>query len=200
MKRKLFLTLTVLCVIASMLTFTACNKSESAAPTAAPAVETVAPAATDAPVEATAAPAEETEAPAETTADDADSDNAQVNEENAVYKNELTDYQWVLTKVYQDGEEVSPAAYYGSVIRQTGAYLAFSGDGTFTCSLGVKGCQGSYFVDTGVVTLHITVLYDGTDEGKAWDEDVTLQWDRAAGVIDFDYFGVTNEFSKRSQG
>ena len=202
MTRKLFLSLFALCVIAVMLIFTACHQSESVTPTAAPSTETAAPAATaapattDAPSEATVA---ETEAPVEETKV-ADPGISQVIEDNSVYKNELTDYQWVLLKVYQDREEVSPATYYGSVIRQTGAYIEFNGDNTFNCSLGVKGCKGSFSIDAGVVTLHITVLYDGTDEGKAWDEDVTLKWDRAAGIIDFDYFDVTNEFSKRSEG
>lgn len=205
MKRKLFLTLLTLCVITAMLTFTACNQNNTAettpattAPTVSQATETAAPAATAAPTEA---PAAQTDAPAEeTAADQNDSGYSQVIEDDSVYKNELTDHQWILMKVYQDGQEISPATYYGSVLRQTGAYIEFKGDDTFSCVLGVKGCKGTYSIDTGVVILHISVLYDGTDEGKSVNEDVTLKWDRAAGLIDFDYFGVTNEFSKRSEG
>lgn len=203
MKKILTVSLALLCVIAVAM-LAACDNSASVAadPTAAAtaAGETAAPAQeTAAPAEVTEAPAAETEAPAEETkAEDAGA--SQVIDDNAAYKNELTDYQWVLMKVYQDGEEVSPATYYGSVIRQTGAYIEFKGDDTFSCSLGVRGCEGTYSIDSGVVTLHITTRYDGNDAGKSTDEDVTLKWDRSAGTIDFDYFSVTNEFSKRSEG
>lgn len=209
--KKVIRSILLLCLIALIALTAACGKTTpKPKPTASPATdadsgvrETAAPA-TEAPVPETETPTEETEAPAAETAAPVEetkgNDHSQVIEDNSVYKNELTDYQWVLMKVYQDGEPLSPSYYYGSVILQTGAQIEFKGDDTFECILGVKGCKGTYSIDTGVVTLHITTLYDGTDAGKDVSEDVTLTWDRTAGIIDFDYFGVTNEFIKRSVG
>lgn len=112
------------------------------------------------------------------------------------YKAELIG-QWKLSAVYKDGEQQSIAAQYGSVIRQTGAYIEFKDDDTFQCVLGLPGCKGTYSIENGEVTLHITTKYDGkTDAGNACDENETLKWDHEARTLSFDFNGVTNEFSK----
>ena len=111
-------------------------------------------------------------------------------------KSELTAARWSLTAVYRDGEQKSIAVQYGSVIRETGAYIRFNEDDTFECILGVPGCKGTYAVDNGDVVLHITTKYTGKNEGDACDEYETVKWDHEAGTLSFDFFGVTNVFTK----
>lgn len=114
----------------------------------------------------------------------------------ADYKAELIG-QWKLSAVYKDGEQQSISAQYGSVIRQTGAYIEFKDDDTFQCVLGLPGCKGAYSVENGDVTLHITTKYDGkTDAGTACDENETIKWDHESQTLSFDFNGVTNEFTK----
>ena len=185
--------LAVLSVIALMTAFTACGKAEPAAdPTSAPAV-TEAP--TQAPADATTEAATEpaatqalTEAPTEAekaaTGSDADSTKA-----------ELTDGKWKLTEVYINGEKYQ-GNYYGTVVKQTGAYIEFKEDDTFKCVLGMSGCSGTYTLEDGIVTLHITTKYAGNNEGETVDETETLIWDREAGTIKFNFNDVTNVFEK----
>ena len=111
-------------------------------------------------------------------------------------KGELTAARWNLTAVYRDGEQKSIAVQYGSVIRETGAYIRFNEDDTFECILGIPGCKGTYAVENGDVVLHITTKYTGKNEGDACDEYETVKWDHEAGTLSFDFFGVTNVFTK----
>ena len=111
-------------------------------------------------------------------------------------KSELTAGRWNLTAVYRDGEQKSIAVQYGSVIRETGAYIRFNEDDTFECILGIPGCKGTYAVENGDVVLHITTKYTGKNEGDACDEYETVKWDHEAGTLSFDFFGVTNVFTK----
>lgn len=111
-------------------------------------------------------------------------------------KSELTADRWNLTAVYRDGEQKSISVHYGSVIRETGAYIRFNEDDTFECILGIPGCKGTYAVENGDVTLHITTKYTGKNEGDACDEYETVKWDHEAGTLSFDFFGVTNVFAK----
>ena len=111
-------------------------------------------------------------------------------------KSELTAARWNLTAVYRDGEQKSIAVQYGSVIRETGAYIRFNEDDTFECILGIPGCKGTYAVENGDVVLHITTKYTGKNEGDACDEYETVKWDHEAGTLSFDFFGVTNVFAK----
>ena len=134
----------------------------------------------NAPVEANP----EEKAPAEKTSADAGA------------KSELTADRWSLTAVYRDGEQKSIAVQYGSVIRETGAYIRFNEDDTFECILGIPGCKGTYAVENGDVVLHITTKYTGKNEGDACDEYETVKWDHEAGTLSFDFYGVTNVFAK----
>lgn len=111
-------------------------------------------------------------------------------------KSELTADRWNLTAVYRDGEQKSISVHYGSVIRETGAYIRFNEDDTFECILGIPGCKGTYAVENGDVVLHITTKYTGKNEGDACDEYETVKWDHEAGTLSFDFFGVTNVFAK----
>ena len=111
-------------------------------------------------------------------------------------KGALTAGRWSLTAVYRDGEQKSIAVQYGSVIRETGAYIRFNEDDTFECILGIPGCKGTYAVENGDVVLHITTKYTGKNEGDACDEYETVKWDHEAGTLSFDFFGVTNVFTK----
>ena len=111
-------------------------------------------------------------------------------------KSELTAARWNLTAVYRDGEQKSIAVQYGSVIRETGAYIRFNEDDTFECILGIPGCKGTYAVENGDVVLHITTKYTGKNEGDACDEYETVKWDHEAGTLSFDFYGVTNVFTK----
>lgn len=111
-------------------------------------------------------------------------------------KSELTADRWNLTAVYRDGEQKSISVHYGSVIRETGAYIRFNEDDTFECILGIPGCKGTYAIENGDVVLHITTKYTGKNEGDACDEYETVKWDHEAGTLSFDFFGVTNVFAK----
>ena len=112
-------------------------------------------------------------------------------------KDQLTADRWNLTAVYKDGEEQNISVQYGSVIRETGAYMEFSGDDTFKCILGYPGCAGTYSVDNGAITLHITTEYDGkSDSGNACDETADVKWDQDANTLSFDFYGVTNVFAQ----
>ena len=157
-------------------------QTEAAAPSTAPAE-----APTAEPTEAAVVPV--TEAPAET------AQAPQVTDSSSADKDELVNSDWVLSEVYVDGEKYQ-GNYYGSVVSQTGAYIAFYDDDTFLCILGMSGCKGTYSIDAGVVTLHITTKYTGADTGKPADESETLTWDREAGTVSFELNSVTNVFDK----
>ena len=189
--KKLFRIFTVLTVIALIAMSAACSKSADTTPTSAataPPTEaaTVAPKPTD-PAAPTAAPtAAATVAPTEAPADapDTSSDDLAA----------LTASRWQLSTVEHDGEESDPM-YYGSVIRQTGAYLQFNTDGTFSCVLGMVGCEGTYSLTDGDLTVNITTVYDGkTEKGSAADEVQTLPWNKEAGTIQLRLNNVTNTF------
>ena len=111
-------------------------------------------------------------------------------------KSELVDHQWKLSKLYKDGEERQIYIEYGSVVRQSGTYIKFNDDDTFECILGIPGCKGTYAVENGDVVLHITTKYTGKNEGDACDEYETVKWDHEADTLSFDFFGVTNVFTK----
>ena len=175
----------ILCMIAAIALTAACGSSSKEEPTYATGTDSedsLQP--TDAPD--TAAAASDPSAGAQS------SDSS-----DAAYKTELVDHRWNLSAVYKDGEAQSIGVTYGSVIRQTGAYIAFSDDDTFQCVLGFVGCKGAYSVENGDLTLHITTKYDGSNDGESCDEDAAVDWDHDAGTLSFDFYGVTNEFTKQ---
>ena len=109
-------------------------------------------------------------------------------------KSELVADRWNLSAVYRDGEQQSVGVVYGSVIRETGAYLKFNEDDTFECVLGIPGCKGTYAVENGDIALHITAKYGAKTE--ECDEHQTVKWDHEAGTLAFDFNNVTNVFTK----
>lgn len=188
--KKLFRIFTVLTVIALTAMSAACSKSADTAPTSAataPPTEaaTVAPKPTDPAAPTAAATVAPTEAPAAAPDTPADDD-----------LSALTASRWQLSTVEHDGE-VSDPMYYGSVIRQTGAYLQFNTDYTFSCVLGMDGCEGTYTLSNGEITVNITTTYDGkADKGYAADDVQTLPWNKEAGTIQLELNGVTNTFKQ----
>ena len=180
-------------VIALAAMTAACSKPADTSPTAAapsPATQAATVAATEAPKPtdtaktAADAPSGATEAAAQAPAESAASDDL----------SSLTASRWKLTTVEHDGEESGPM-YYGSVIRQAGAYLEFNTDNTFNCVLGMTGCEGTYTLADGEVTVNITTVYDGkSDKGYAADDVQTLLWNKEAGTIKLKLNGVTNTF------
>ena len=194
-------TLIPLLLIALILT--ACGKKETV-PTTAPATaptSVAAPALTEAPTEAQAQITEAPEPETEPVDDDEDNDSAADATEAQTSGDifdaaTLTGGSWTLTGVFVNGEQQSPAVYYGSIIRQTGAYLDFSEDGSFSCVLGGVGCSGDYSVSDTGINLHITTKYTASSEGEGCDENQSLSCDTAAGTIRFDYNGAINVFTK----
>ena len=141
-------------------------------PTETPA--TIAPTSTDAPAQNTAA-----EHPT-------DSDPSPI---------ALSGTRWNLSMVYADGEEQRPSVRYGSVIRQTGAYITFDSDNTFNCVLGLVGCTGTYSTSDSGTTLHITTRYDGTSEnGEPCDENTAVTIDPETQVLSFTFNNAKHEF------
>lgn len=193
--------LTLFMLLTLILSTAACGKKETAQTAASATVPaaTAAPALTEAPTEAqiqiTEAPEPETEPDSE---DDADSQpDATEGQTSDVFDAEtLTGSSWTLTGVFVNGEQQSPAVYYGSVIRQTGAYITFSNDGSFSCVLGGAGCSGDYSVSDTGINLHITTKYTAASEGEGCDENQPLSCDTAAGTISLDYNGAINVFTK----
>ena len=181
----------ILAVLGAIILTAACTacQNNSAAPTQAPPSPTEAATQAAETTAVTQAPATEpATAAAETitsTDSDADADKA-----------ELVSSKWVLSEVYVNGEKYR-GNYYGSIIKQTGAYLEFHEDDTFKCILGFPGCEGTYTVDSGIVTLHITTKYSGSaGDGEPCDETETLVWDHEEGTIRFNFNDVTNVFVK----
>lgn len=174
-------------VIAVIALLTACSskgaKTGAPAPTGAAEVY----------IDVTDAPTEP-----ETFADvtDASTSSNDASLETAPAAAELTDHQWNLSAVYRDGEQQNIGVLYGSVIRETGAYLKFNEDDTFECVLGVTGCKGTYAVENGDIALHITTKFSAKTEES--DEYATVKWDHNADTLTFDFNNITNVFTKGS--
>lgn len=113
---------------------------------------------------------------------------------DAPAKGEPVGNQWNLSAVYRDGEQQSIGVIYGSVIRETGAYIQFNEDDTFECILGITGCKGTYAVENGDIALHITAKYGA--KTVECDEHETVKWDHEAGTLTFDFNNITNVFTK----
>ena len=145
----------VFCLLAA-LSLSACAKAPAETPTEAAVTATQTPTQSPTETPATIAPTS-TDAPAQNTAAEhpTDSDPSPI---------ALSGTRWNLSMVYADGEEQRPSVRYGSVIRQTGAYITFDSDNTFNCVLGLVGCTGTYSTSDSGTTLHITTRYDGTSE------------------------------------
>ena len=178
----------IVAVIAVIALLTACTNSSKGSEnkTGAPAG-----AATEVYIDVTDAPTEVPSTESAPTVAEEEKTSAGADDKGA-----LTADRWSLTAVYRDGEQKSISVQYGSVIRETGAYIRFNEDDTFECILGIPGCKGTYAVENGDVTLHITTKYTGKNEGDACDEYETVKWDHEAGTLSFDFFGVTNVFAK----
>lgn len=157
-------------------------------------------AATEVYIDVTDAPTEVTPSESATSKDINDKTPAGAGEEeektsaDAPAAAELTDHQWNLSAVYRDGEQQNIGVLYGSVIRETGAYLKFNEDDTFECVLGVTGCKGTYAVENGDITLHITTKFSAKTE--ECDEHGTVKWDHNADTLTFDFNNITNVFTK----
>ena len=191
----------IFAVIAVIALLTSCS-STSKGTEKNTSADAPAGAATEVYIDVTDAPTEVTPSESATSKDINDKTPAGAGEEeektsaDAGAKSELTADRWSLTAVYRDGEQKSIAVQYGSVIRETGAYIRFNEDDTFECILGIPGCKGTYAVENGDVVLHITTKYTGKNEGDACDEYETVKWDYEAGTLSFDFYGVTNVFTK----
>ncbi len=183
----------ILSILAVMVLLTACTSSkgnENQTPTGAGAPADSSTGATEVYIDVTDAP---TDAPTESIASQESKEKTSSDNEDA-YKSELTADQWKLSKLYKDGEERQIYVEYGSVIRQTGAYMQFNEDGSFACVLGIPGCKGTYAVENGDITLHITTKYGAKTEDC--DEYATVKWDHEAGTLTFDFNNLTNVFTK----
>lgn len=89
------------------------------------------------------------------------------------YKSILTSKKWIAEKCYENGKEQDIQMYYGSIIKDTGAYLQFNNDGTFKCIMGFIGCKGTYKVDSnGKITVNKTVLNKGDNGSKINEKEV----------------------------
>lgn len=190
---KKLLCLTALCC-AVLLTLCACGDKTAVA--TQPAETTAQETAADANTTATKAVTDVTEAEAETAADAKEDVAPQGADEQSDAESDLLG-RWNLTSVSVDGEEQQIGVIYGSVIRQTGAYIELMDDGSFSCVLGFVGCSGDYAVNNGALTLHVTTDYDGrSDNGKTCDEQLPATLDRQNNTLTFDYHNVTNTFTK----
>lgn len=172
----------VLCLLAA-LSLSACAKAPAETPTEAAVTATQSP--TETPT--TIAPTS-TDAPAQNTAAEhpTDSDPSPIS---------LSGTRWNLSMVYADGEEQRPSVRYGSVIRQTGAYITFDSDNTFNCVLGLVGCTGTYSTSDSGTTLHITTRYDGTsNNGEPCDENTVVTIDSETHVLSFTFNNAKHEF------
>lgn len=162
-------------------------ESSTAASTAAQNIETTAEPAAETTQEETTL--QITTAP-ETTEPETDSGDAEI-------KALLTKGRWILNRVYVDGE-LYEGNYYGSIISQTGAYMDFTDDGSFSCILGFVSCSGTYSVEGGEVRLHLTKTTDGTSKLIDTDQTKTIELDRENETIMFDFSdkseNVRNEF------
>ncbi|SCX07329.1 hypothetical protein SAMN02910436_00528 [Ruminococcaceae bacterium P7] len=103
-------------------------------------------------------------------------------------KEELTAQKWGLTKCIVDGKETSPAYQYGHFISQTGAYMEFKNDYTFSCVMGFISCEGTYDINDDEVSVHITGEADGSNISMVpTDKYETLDCDFDSGIIKLDY-------------
>ena len=189
----------ILSILAVMVLLTACASSkgnENQTPTGAGAPADSSTGATEVYIDVTDAPTESATfadaTDASTSSNDASSEKTPVGAESA--ENELVGNQWKLSKLYKDGEERQIYVEYGSVIRQTGAYMQFNEDGSFACVLGIPGCKGTYAVENGDIALHITTKFGAKTEDC--DEYATVKWDHEAGTLTFDFNNLTNVFTK----
>ena len=189
----------ILSILAVMVLLTACTSSkgnENQTPTGAGAPADSSTGATEVYIDVTDAPTESATfadaTDASTSSNDAPSEKTPVGAESA--ENELVGNQWKLSKLYKDGEERQIYVEYGSVIRQTGAYMQFNEDGSFACVLGIPGCKGTYAVENGDIALHITTKFGAKTEDC--DEYATVKWDHEAGTLTFDFNNLTNVFTK----
>ena len=186
----------IVCILAaaallSATALSACDKTTKTDNTPSDAPQATQPATEPATVSVTEPPTEPvTEPPTEPPVEETDPPQSE-NPEKA----ELVNNKWSLRTVYDsDGQEISPQFQYGSVIRQSGAYIEFHEDNTFKCILGTIGCEGTYELQNGVVLLHLTVKYTGKGT-ESCDEDSHLVWDHDE-TIKFDFNNVTNVFKK----
>ncbi len=109
---------------------------------------------------------------------------------------ELTAKKWNCYQCVVDGEKKSPYDFYGSVVRDAGAYIKFTKDKTFKCNLGSFGCKGTYAVNTDRV-IKLKVI-------KEWNAKKTYKANKTyKGKISADYkktafkmFGAKNYFKK----
>ena len=176
----------VFCLLAA-LSLSACAKAPAETPTEAAVTATQTPTQSPTETPATIAPTS-TDAPAQNTAAEhpTDSDPSPI---------ALSGTRWNLSMVYADGEEQRPSVRYGSVIRQTGAYITFDSDNTFNCVLGLVGCTGTYSTSDSGTTLHITTRYDGTSEnGEPCDENTAVTIDPETHVLSFTFNNAKHEF------
>ena len=172
----------VLCLLAA-LSLSACAKAPAENSTEAAVTATQSPTETPATIAPTS-----TDAPAQNTAAEhpTDSDPSPI---------ALSGTRWNLSMVYADGEEQRPSVRYGSVIRQTGAYITFDSDNTFNCVLGLVGCTGTYSTSDSGTTLHITTRYDGASKnGEPCDENTAVTIDPETHVLSFTFNSAKHEF------
>ena len=109
---------------------------------------------------------------------------------------ELTENNWKLSKVFENGKEINPLNAYGDFILTTGTKLVFNNDHTFTCSLGFYGCSGTFSVDNGVIKAHTDTKFTGAGN-KSVDFDQTLEFDYENKTVAIENDGYLNLFEAK---
>lgn len=104
--------------------------------------------------------------------------------------------KWTCYQCVSGGKKFAPADYYGSVVRQTGAYIKFKNN-KFSCNLGIKGFSGKFTVaKNGKITLKATKEWDGKGAYKK-SKNYTVKIAKNYKKIAFKAFGAKNYFKKK---
>lgn len=112
------------------------------------------------------------------------------------YMKELTENNWKLSKVFENGKEIKPTAAYGNFIIKTGTNLVFKNDHTFSCGLGFYGCSGTFSIDNGVIKAHTDTQFTGSGNKEA-DFDQTLEFDYENRTVAIENDGYLNIFEAK---
>ncbi len=112
------------------------------------------------------------------------------------YMKKLTENNWKLSKVFENGKEINPTNAYGNFILTTGTKLTFNTDHTFTCNLGFYGCSGTFSIENGVIRAHTDTQFTGAGN-KAADFDQTLEYDYETKTVAIENDGYLNLFEAK---
>ena len=179
MKKLLLLSSVIL--LSTIVLLTGCDEkekvkkssSETSAATTSASVEETTQKETKKETKKSSSKAEKTEKSSTASKETVEETQSKAAEQTSVdYKKILTSKKWNAEKCYENGKEQNIQMYYGSIVKETGAYLQFKKDGTFKCVMGYVGCKGKYKVDSnGNITVTKTVLYTGDNESKINEQE-----------------------------